>query len=73
MRGKYRDLFIRMKIRHTGNEKELKIKKKAVIAVCGISYKKLCKFEESYYLVYIPTIRSCNDDETVLEFIKNQK
>ena len=73
VRGKYRDLFIRMKIRHTGNEKELKIKKKAVIVVCGISYKKLCKFEESYYLVYIPAIRSCNDDETVLEFIKNQK
>ncbi len=73
VRGKYHDLFVRLKIRNNGDELELKVKKKAIVRVCGLSYKKLRKFEHGYYSEYIPTIRSGNDDETLLQFIKNFK
>ncbi len=69
--GKYHDLFVRMKIRNKGNERELKIKKKAVARACSLSYKRLCQFEEAYYSKYIPTICSGNDDETFLALVKN--
>ena len=32
MCGKYHDLFVRMKIRNKGNERELKIEKKVLLA-----------------------------------------
>ena len=73
VRGKYHDLFFRIKIRNNGDERDLKIKKKAILRVCGLSYKKLCKFEHGYYSEYITAIHSGNDDETLLQFIKNFK
>lgn len=73
VRGKYHDLFFRIKIRNNGDERDLKIRKKAILRVCGLSYKKLCKFERGYYSEYITAIHSGNDDETLLQFIKNFK
>ena len=73
VRGKYHDLFFRIKIRNNGDERDLKIRKKAILRVCGLSYKKLCKFEHGYYSEYITAIHSGNDDETLLQFIKNFK
>ena len=70
VRGKYHDLFVRMNIRNKGDDCELKIKKKAVARACGLSYKRLCQFEEMYYSKYIPTISSGNDDEIFLAFVK---
>ena len=70
VRGKYHDLFVRMKIRNKGDDCELKIKKKAVTRACRLSYKRLCQFEEVYYSKYIPTTCSGNDDETFLAFVK---
>ena len=73
VRGKYHDLFVRLKIRNKGDDYQLKTKKKAIVRVCGLSYKKLCEFEHAYYSEYIPTICSGNDDETMLQFISNFK
>ena len=73
IRGKYHDLFVRIKIRHKGDECELKQKKISVICACGVSYKKLRRFEQEYYSTYIRTICSGNDDETFLTFVDKFK
>ena len=73
VRCKYNDLFFKLKIRNKGNIYDLKIKKKSVIHICGLSYKKLHEFEQAYYSIYIPKMRSAYDDETFTQFIKNYK
>lgn len=70
--AKYHDLFVRLYIRNHISKKGLRSKKKAVLCACGISYKKLLKFEQAYAR-YISKIRAANDDDSFFEFISDFK
>lgn len=71
--AKYNDLFVRFYIRNNFSKDGLSRKKKCVFCVCGISYKKIQKFEQAYYHQYITTICSANDDNSFFEFVENLK
>lgn len=71
--GQYHDLFIRIKIRNKDEEVDLKKKKIEVIKACGLSFKKVQSFSNSYIHNYITSICSANDDNTFLDFIEQFK
>lgn len=71
--AKYNDLFVRLYIRNNFSKDGLNRKKKSVFCVCGVSYKKIQKFEQAYYHQYIATICAANDDDSFFDFVKSFK
>ena len=67
---KYHDLFVRLYIRNYMSKDGLVNKKRKVFIACGLSYRKLQRFEQAYSK-YISTICAANDDDSFFDFVKN--
>ncbi len=70
--AKYHDLFVRLYIRNHMNRNGLGRKKRKVFLACGLSYRKLQRFEQAYSQ-YISTICAANDDESFFAFVNDFK
>ena len=70
--AKYHDLFVRLYIRNHMNRDGLGRKKRKVFRACGLSYRKLQRFEQAYSQ-YISTICAANDDESFFDFVDDFK
>lgn len=66
--AKYHDLFIRLYIRNHMSRDGLGRKKRKVYLACGLSYRKLQRFEQAYSQ-YISTICAANDDDSFCDFV----
>lgn len=72
LKAMYHDLFVRLYIRNHISKDGLGRKKRAVFCACGLSYRKLQRFVQSYSR-YISVICSANDDESFYELINQFK
>ena len=68
--AKYHDLFVRLYIRNHMSNDGLGRKKSEVFLACGLSYRKLQRFEQADSQ-YISTICAANDDDSFYEFVTN--
>lgn len=68
--AKYHDLFVRLYIRNHMRKDGLNRKKRSVFLACGLSYRKLQRFEKAYSQ-YISTICAANDDASFYDFVTN--
>lgn len=65
---KYHDLFVRLYIRNHMSKVGLSRKKRKIFLACGLSYRKIQRFEQAYSQ-YISTICAANDDASFYDFV----
>ena len=70
VKAKYHDLFVRLYIRNYMSKDGLSPKKRSVFFACGLSYRKIQRFEQAYSQ-YISTICAANDDDSFYEFVND--